>query len=374
MPAITIPAFAKVNLRLHIVGKRPDGYHELRTIFQTISLHDRLTIQLLNEVRSRPKQSGGKPPHSKGAAYGGIEFECNDPALPADRGNLAWRALDALRHELKLKAGIHARLEKWIPAGRGLGGGSSDAAAALIGLLHLAKRASVAKSAGLKAGATSLRAREKAGWMEGVLPRERLLEIAASLGADVPFFLLGGRALGIGRGDEIYPLDDIPPQTLLVVSPADIMVPTPDAYAWFAERMKKVGAPRPVTARIGDAHRKHRKQSGPDASGHSIGLTNAAEAHKLVRFCALCSSSQGGPLANDFEPAVFAKHPRLSRIKRELLRAGATDAALAGSGSAVFGFFPNPARARRAARKFPYDQVFLAETVSRIRYRKALGM
>ncbi|MGH9815177.1 MAG: 4-(cytidine 5'-diphospho)-2-C-methyl-D-erythritol kinase [Candidatus Acidiferrales bacterium] len=356
MRTVAIPAFAKVNLRLHIMGRRADGYHELRTIFQTISLHDRLTLAL---TRGR-----------------GIDLQCSDPALPTDRRNLVWRALDALRHELKLQAGIHARLEKWIPAGRGLGGGSSDAAAALIALLRLTK------GAGLKAGATSARARrKKPDWIAGVLPRERLLEIAASLGADVPFFLLGGRVLGVGRGDEIYPLDDLPPQTLLVVSPAEITVPTPDAYAWFGERMREVGAPRLVPARTRDARRK--QSGGPSfAAGelrvneppHSIGLTNAAEAHKLLRFCALCSSSHGGPLANDFEPAVFAKHPRLRRIKRDLLRAGATDAALAGSGSAVFGFFPNPAQARRAARKFPYDQVFLAETVSRIRYRKALGV
>ena len=112
MRAITLPAFAKVNLRLHIVSKRPDGYHELRTILQTISLHDRLTIALHPARQAPAGKNGGKPPRSKGAAYGGIEFECSDPALPADRSNLVWRALDVLRHELKLKAGIHARLEK----------------------------------------------------------------------------------------------------------------------------------------------------------------------------------------------------------------------------------------------------------------------
>jgi len=155
----------------------------------------------------------------------------------------------------------------------------------------------------------------------------------------VPFFLLGGRALGVGRGDEIYPLAELPPQTVLVVFPAGIMVPTKDAYAWVSRR-----------------------------------LTKAPANPKLVRFCALCWSSQGGPLANDFEPAVFAKHTRLGKLKRGLLRAGATDAALAGSGSAVYGLFRNPAQARRAACWFPNDQVFLAETVSRIRYRKALGL
>jgi 4-diphosphocytidyl-2-C-methyl-D-erythritol kinase len=307
MRAITIPAFAKANLQLHIVGRRPDGYHELRTVFQTISLHDRLTLSV---TRGR-----------------GIELECSDPGLPTGRGNLVWRALDALRRELKLRSGIHARLDKWIPAGRGLGGGSSDAAAALVGLLRLTGRQ---------------------------LPHDRLLEIAAGLGADVPFFLLGGRALGVGRGDEIYPLADIPAQTVLVVSPAGISVPTKDAYAWVSRRMGKGAASSaPATKRR---------------------LTKRAAAPKLLRFCALCWSSQGGPLVNDFEPAVFAKHPRLGRIKRDLLRVGATEAALAGSGSAVFGVFPNPAQARRAALLFPNDQVFLAETVSRIRYRKALGL
>ncbi len=299
MRPVTIPAFAKVNLQLHIVGRRADGYHELRTVFQAISLHDRLTLSL---IRGR-----------------GIELECSDPSLPAGRGNLVWRALDALRRELKLKSGIHARLDKWIPAGRGLGGGSSDAAAALVGLMRLAK------AGGLKTALT--------------MPQTRLLEIAASLGADVPYFLLGGRALGVSRGDETYPLTDIPAQSLLVVSPAGISVPTKDAYAWVSRR-----------------------------------LTKRASAPKLLRFCALCRSSQGGPLSNDFEPAVFARHPRLARIKRDLLRVGATEAVLAGSGSAVLGVFPNPAQARRAALLFPNDQVFLAETVSRIRYRKALGL
>jgi 4-diphosphocytidyl-2-C-methyl-D-erythritol kinase len=306
MRTLTIPAFAKVNLQLHIVGKRPDGYHELRTTFQTISLHDRLTLSL--------------------ASQRGIAFECSDSALPSGRSNLVWRALDALRRELRLKAGVRARLDKWIPSAAGLGGGSSDAAAALVGLLRLAR------GGGSLVGAAPARTAR-------TLSNGHLMEIAASLGADVPFFLIGGRALGVNRGDEIYPLDDIPAQSVLVVSPSGISVPTKDAFAWASRR-----------------------------------LTKAAFAPKLLRFCALCWSSQGGPLSNDFEPAVFAKHPRLGRIKRGLLRAGATDAALAGSGSAVYGLFRNPAQARRAAMLFPNDQVFLAETVSRTRYRKALGL
>src|SRR5713101_10139291 len=115
--SVRLPAFAKINLRLDIIGRRPDGYHELRTIFQTISLHDTLTLER--------------------TAQRALSLETSAPALPAGRDNLVWRALDALRHELDLHGGVHARLTKRIPVARGLGGGSSDAAAALIGLLRL---------------------------------------------------------------------------------------------------------------------------------------------------------------------------------------------------------------------------------------------
>ena len=230
-------------------------------------------------------------------------------AAPA-KDNLVYRALAALGDELKLRRGIAATLTKRIPAGRGLGGGSSDAAAALVGLLRL----------------TGAR-----------IAPERLMEIASSLGADVPFFLLGGRALGVSRGDEIYPLPELPRRTVLVVSPADIGVNTRDAYGWLRS-----------------------------------GLTTGAAANRLWAFCALCWSLSDGALRNDFEAAVFRRHPRLSQIKRRLLRHGAADASLAGSGSAVFGIFTSPAKARRAARLFPEDAVFLCATLSRRAYGRAL--
>jgi 4-diphosphocytidyl-2-C-methyl-D-erythritol kinase len=166
----------------------------------------------------------------------------------------------------------------------------------------------------------------------------RLLEIASGLGADVPFFLQGGRALGIGRGDEIYPLPDAARRHVLVISPHDIAVPTKDAYRWLSEE-----------------------------------LTNGDGPTKLMRFCALCWSPQGGALSNDFEAAVFPRYPRLAAIKRELLQQGAAEASLAGSGSAVFGVYQHPAKARRAARAFPKDQVFLCTTLSRAEYRRKMG-
>jgi 4-diphosphocytidyl-2-C-methyl-D-erythritol kinase len=287
--AVRLPAFAKINLCLHILGRRPDGYHELRTIFQTISLHD--TLELTRTSRR------------------GITIETTDPALPLGRKNLVWRALEALSGELGLRGGVHARLIKRIPVARGLGGGSSDAAAALIGLLRLTGKR---------------------------IPLSKLIEIAAGLGADVPFFLFGGRALGVSRGDEIYPLPDGPRRPVVVVSPADIGVSTRDAFRWASSRLTKRGA-----------------------------------APKLWSFCALCWGPLRG-VSNDFEAAVFSRHPRLGKLRRALLQRGAAEAALAGSGSAVFGVFRNPAQARRAAQGFPNDQVFVVETLTRDDYRRKL--
>ncbi len=293
MQSIRMSAFAKVNLRLDVLGRRADGYHELRTIFQSITLHD--TLQL--ERRRKP----------------GVELKIvGDPFLAAgsQRENLVWRAAEALRRHLKLPGGVHITLRKRVPVGRGLGGGSSDAAAALAGLLQLHGRR---------------------------IASDRLLEIAVSLGADVPFFLFGGRALGTSRGDEIYPLPDGTRRTLVVVSPRDIAVNTREAYGWLDRR-----------------------------------LTKNSDNSRLWSFCALCWSPQEDHLSNDFEAVVFRRHPRLAAIRRALLRGGAAEAALAGSGSAVFGIFRNPAQARRSARMFPEDRVFVCRTLSRRGYVRAL--
>ena len=292
MPPVRLKAFAKINMRLEILGRRPDGYHELRTIFQTISLHD--TIELETTRGS-----------SVELVVEGDAGLANEPS----KGNLVHRAIEAARRELGWKRGVRATLTKRIPVGRGLGGGSSDAAAALVGMMRLARK---------------------------TIEADRLMEIGSSLGADVPFFLFGGRALGIGRGDEIYPLPDRPRQTVLVISPHDIAVRTADAYGWLRR-----------------------------------GLTKRAQPRRIWSFCALCWGSQDAGLLNDFEAAVFPRHSRLGIIKRKLLQSGAADASLAGSGSAVFALFRSPAMARRAAQGFPQDQVFICDTVSRGKYRLA---
>jgi 4-diphosphocytidyl-2-C-methyl-D-erythritol kinase len=291
--SVRLPAFAKINLCLHVVGKRPDGYHELRTIFQAISLRDTL------ELSCTPGSSGFD-----------FNLTSNDAALLGPE-NLVARAVAAMQREIGFQGNVSAHLEKRIPVARGMGGGSSDAAAAMIGMLRLT---------GAKVSLA------------------RLMEIAAGLGADVPFFLFGGRALAVNRGDEIYPLPNAPQQTILVVSPRDIGVSTKDAFQWV-----------------------------------SAELTKRPEPPKIWGFCALCWSRQGASLSNDFEGPVFHRHPRLEEIRDGLLKRGAADAALAGSGSAVFGIFRNPARARRAARAFPEDSVFVVETLSREDYGRALG-
>jgi 4-diphosphocytidyl-2-C-methyl-D-erythritol kinase len=304
MREVRIPAFAKINLRLDILGKRGDSYHELRTIFQTISLHDELRLRV------------SPNPGISLTIHGNQELSRE----PASR-NLVYRAVDALKRELKIRGGLEIELHKTIPAGGGLGGGSSDAAAALLGYLRLHRKR---------------------------LALERLVEIAVSLGADVPFFLFGGRALGVNKGDELYPLADIPKHSILVVAPRHIHVSTPEAFRW---------AKAPLLASV-----------------QSRQLTKSPDNSKLWKFCALCWSTQGSGLSNDFQRPAFQRHPRLDQIKRALLQRGAAEASLAGSGSAVFGVFPSPVQARRAAVGFPDDQTFVCETLSRDRYvRKMQG-
>src|SRR5271168_485867 len=246
MNEVRIPAFAKINVRLDVLGKRPDGFHELRTIFQTISFHDDLVLR-----RARGKKISLR-----------VEGNAALSTEPMEK-NLVYRAVDLLRHEFRLNTGVEITLRKKVPAGRGLGGGSSDAAAALLGFLQLTGKK---------------------------LEAARLMELASSLGADVPFFLQGGRALGVSKGDEIYPLPDVAEQHLLVVSPRDIHVPTPDAYKWL-----DVQPIYPTTIRA-----RARKA-----------LTKASEASRIWRFCALCWSTQGisslSSFSNDFEGPVFQR-------------------------------------------------------------------
>jgi 4-diphosphocytidyl-2-C-methyl-D-erythritol kinase len=180
---IILPAFAKINSYLRVLGRRADGYHEIDTILQTISLHDTLRFEVTNDSE--------------------ITLGCDDPSVPADERNLVWRAAQVLRQRHSEKRGVRIRLVKRIPAQAGLGGGSSDAAVTLLALMYL--------------------------WQID-LANDELTEIAGNLGADVPFFLCGGLARGTGTGRLIEPLKSGAETYLLVLKPNSAVL-TADAYA-----------------------------------------------------------------------------------------------------------------------------------------------
>lgn len=287
-----LDAFAKINLSLQVLYKRPDDYHELRTIFQTISLADHLEIAFT-------------PGRKSGVVIDGI------PEIP---NNLIVRAAELCLDAMGATGWVEFRLRKTIPMGAGLGGGSSDAAAVLLALPVLAgKRLDLAT----------------------------LLKLAAGLGSDVPFFLFGGAALGIGRGTEIYPLPDSAPRHGLLAAPG-IHVSTAGAY-------------RDLTST----------------------LTMESQQNKMVSFqskvwrTGVERAGAGDPAAgeNDFEAVVFAQYPQLNLLKHRLLKMGAQTAMMTGSGSAIFGLFGARAQAVRAMKGFGREKVFLFSLVSRVRYR-----
>jgi 4-diphosphocytidyl-2-C-methyl-D-erythritol kinase len=291
--SIRLRAFAKINLGLRILAERPDGYHEIRTIYQTIALHDRLEISL---------RKAGE----------GIRLECDNPEIPSGEENLVYRACDLWRRARGFRGGVRMRLEKMIPAGSGLGGASSDAAATLEGLERLTG--------------------------EKLPPRLRF-SLAAQLGSDVPLFLLGGRVLGCGRGEEVYPLPDLPPRKCLVVFPG-FPISTAEAYREAGLRLTNKGKAR------------------------SINDFGAWPRFPLMNW---------GPVENDFERVVFAKWPELARLKRQLIRAGAEIASLTGSGSAVYSVFESTRHLLHASKLIPKGWLkFGSRTLSRADYRRLL--
>jgi 4-diphosphocytidyl-2-C-methyl-D-erythritol kinase len=283
-------AHAKVNLDLRVLGTRADGYHELRTVFQTIELHDTLTCV------ERP---------------GPFLMKCRMPGIPLDQTNLVWKAGAALWTALG-RAGeprdTVVTIEKAIPMQAGLGGGSADAAAALAGLGRL--------------------------W--GGVPVTLLREVAAAIGSDVPFFLAGGTALGLGRGEEIYPLVDLPPHWIVVIRPP-FGVSTAEAYAWYDEdRTAGVKEPREL------------------------------------QILPVPWPTRAAQMINDLEPPVVRRHPEITTLKASLREAGAVAAAMSGSGSAVFGLFRSRIAAMRVARPFSRGgtRAFVTRTLTRAEYER----
>lgn len=291
---LALPSFAKINLRLRVLGRRADGYHEIRTVLQTFTLSDRLTLRALDEPR--------------------LELECDAPDVPTDDSNLVLRAARLLRERFNVVHGASIKLEKSIPAGGGLGGGSSNAAVALAGLARL--------------------------WRIETT-RDELSDLGATLGADVPFFFTGGTALGTGRGTDIAPLADAPTANLIVITPR-VKISTAGAY-------KSLSAP-------------------------ALTKENAPANLLVSRTGADLYDSLPATLANDFEAVVYRLHPEVARARDALVEAGAEGALLSGSGSSVFGVFENSDWVARARIKVEAGwQVFFCTTLSRGDYRAAFG-
>ena len=302
MARVTVPSLAKLNLDLRVLHKRPDGYHELRTIFQTISLRDTLIIDFQPARRSR--------------------IELNSSVDIPD--NLVLRAAQLVADEWKIRADVRISLKKKIPMGAGLGGGSSNAAAALLALTALAGKQ---------------------------VPFPQLLRLGEQLGSDVPFFFHGGTALGLGRGTELYPLPDQPPRPALVIA-TGVHVSTAEAYRVLGRQAQGEG-----DSHVTNALTSPRKS--PILGEFQVITWNLDQPDfTRLRF------------VNDFEEPVFKTHRSLAAVARKLRRLGARPALMTGSGSAIFGVFETAHEVEAVTRQFPPGTAFPVSFVSRRQYRR----
>ena len=293
---LSISSFAKINPSLRILGKRADGYHEIDTILQTVSLHDELRFSLRDDDQ--------------------LVIYCDDHAIPTDNSNLIAKAAHALKTVTCSEAGADVYLTKRIPAQAGLGGGSSNAAVALLALNAL--------------------------WSAGQ-DLDTLTDLAGSLGADVPFFLIGGTVRAQGIGTELSRLPNGPKYYLIIV--------TPNAKVATATAYKVLKAPSLT-------------------SQGSVSILSSSFAGPIS------SESAQGALQNDFEGVIFEIEPEIKRAKKALLEAGAQGGLLAGSGSSVFGIFENEDARERALISMKREvgwQVFACETISREEYLGSLN-
>jgi 4-diphosphocytidyl-2-C-methyl-D-erythritol kinase len=288
---ISVKSYAKINWTLDVLFKREDGFHELRTIYQTVSLHD--TLRLTKTA-------------------GAIEIQCDDERVPLDETNLAHKAATRLREATGVAKGARIEITKRIPVAAGLGGGSSNAAATLLGLARL--------------------------WRIN-LDERAMFDIAASLGSDVPLFLIGGTVLGVGRGEEVYPLEAVECSEMLLAN-AGLAVATATAYAGLS-RLTRQEALRIIPFTLFAA--------------------------KAIRELPLVA-------ANDLEETVIAAHPEIAEVKRRLKSCGARHVLMSGSGGTVVGVFDNSEtneRAQAEMRAAGYWAV-RARAVSRQQYHETL--
>ena len=319
--SVTVRSFAKINLGLCIGPLRPDGFHDLRTIYQTIALHDVIRVEVTRGT--------------------GIEIRCRDPRVPKDQSNTCYRIVEPAMAAMWAKGRVVIKIDKKLPVQGGLGGGSANAVAVLLALERLFKR--------------DLTDSEKR-------------RIATDVGSDLPLFLMGGTVLGIGHGEEVYPYPDLPSVACVIATP-EISISTPQAFADW----DRLEASANDVAELAATPSKAAKLTGSSSSDRMntcfrrfSALLNGLSQKKIKTGKALSGvlvpRGRGRAenqlldlvrtgIENDFERVVFPKYPELIKVKRVLQDAGAFYASLSGSGSAIYGLFASkPSAARAAAR------------------------
>jgi 4-diphosphocytidyl-2-C-methyl-D-erythritol kinase len=386
----TIPSFAKVNFGLRIGACRNDGFHDLRTGYQTIALHDTVSVSV-----------------ERGS---GIEIHCHDPRVPRDETNTCWRIVERALARLRARGRVNITIEKRLPVQGGLGGASGNAVAALLALERALRKK---------------------------LPAAERLRIAAEVGSDLPLFLIGGTVLGVGRGEEVYPLPDLPPTPCVIALP-DVAISTPKAFAdWdhacgagaladandlgndlasnktgkgtASSRAEPSRHERALAAEVPAEHSSARTGEGVrphTASSCKFGgkLTPSTHSDRMLEFSREISawlnavpisggrrsgvSARGGGRAenllldlvrtgieNDFEKVVFPQYPELLEVRRVLEKAGAKYASLSGSGSAIYGLFDSRQKAATAAKKLIQQgtRALVTSTLTRRQYWKKLS-
>ncbi len=303
---VTVRSFAKINLGLGIGPSRPDGFHELRTVYQTIALHDIIRVQV--------KRGDG------------IEIRCADPRVPKDSSNTCWKIVERAMAALKAQGRVVIEIEKRLPVQGGLGGASGNAVAALIALENAVKKR---------------------------LTEPERLRIAAEVGSDLPLFLVGGTILGVGRGEEVYPLPDLPAMPCVIATP-EIGVSTPKAFAdWdkLADELRPAAQVATASDKLTAAHPSDRinlfsRMIAAWLNGQSSGVPVSKGRGRAET--PLLDLVRTG-IENDFERVVFPKYPELREVKSVLEQAGAVYASLSGSGSALYGLFRTRVAAEKAA-------------------------
>jgi 4-diphosphocytidyl-2-C-methyl-D-erythritol kinase len=319
----SVRSFAKINLGLKIGPLREDGFHELRTIYQTVALSDQVRVDV-----------------GKGL---GIEIICKDPRVPADESNTCWRVADRMLRSLKVRGKVRIIIEKKLPVQGGLGSASSNAVATLLALEKELK--------------------------QPLAPEERL-RIASEVGSDLPLFLVGGTVLGTGHGEQVYPLEDLPSYHCVIATP-EIGVSTPAAFAdWdkkWPPKPAKSGDSKLTTLNGSDRISTFSKTIYEWLNGSFTATGVPGKGRDRAEALLLDLVRTG--IENDFESVVFPKYPAIREVKRALERSGAKYVSLSGSGSAVFGLFADQESANQAVKKLEQNDIPAQATVTLPRER-----